>query len=298
MAELFGLGLALSVLLAAVGVRLARSPGVEARVGLLAVAEVDSGERRPGPLRREWERLGRALAPLPAATLSAERAERLDHSIEAAGRPAGMRTRQEFLQSKGAAIGVSGFVAVLLLIQGQLVGVPLALALGWIAVDITLSRRARLRQGAIARDLPDFLDVLAISVGSGVGFRPALARVAEATGGPVGEEITRTLREMDLGASRREAFEALRTRNDAESLSQFVTSMLQAEELGVPLADALVDQAQDMRRSSYQEARRRAQRAAPRVSLIVATIMVPAAVLVIGVALFLGADVDVKGFLG
>ena len=94
----------------------------------------------------------------------------------------------------------------------------------------------------------------------------ALQRVAEALGGPVGEEMLTALRQMELGATRREAFLALRARNDSESLSTFVGAQLQAEELGVPLSEALNDIAQDMRRAAAQDARRRAARAAPRIA--------------------------------
>ena len=89
------------------------------------------------------------------------------------------------------------------------------------------------------------------------------------------------LRQMELGQDRREAFLALRERNKSDSLKSFVAAQLQAEELGVPLAEALNDIATDMRRVAHQNARRRAQRAAPRVSLIVTTLIVPGAMILI-----------------
>ena len=71
------------------------------------------------------------------------------------------------------------------------------------------AREGRLRQERIERDLPDFLDILAVTVRAGLGYRPALLRVAEALGGPVGEEVLTALRQMDLGANRRDAFLAM-----------------------------------------------------------------------------------------
>jgi tight adherence protein C len=187
---------------------------------------------------------------------------------------------------------------LLMLTTGNvLFGLGLAL-FGWLWLDIWLARAARARQGRIDRDLPDFLDVLAVSVGAGIGFRPALERVAEGVGGPVAEEVLTSLRQMQLGSTRREAFESLRERNDSEFVSQFVTAMLQAEELGVPLGEALRDLAKDMRRGSYQRARQRAQRAAPRVSLIVTTLLVPGAMLLILVTLVLSSDADIGGLFG
>ena len=106
---------------------------------------------------------------------------------------------------------------------------------------LLLNRAGRLRQEAIERTLPDFLDILAVSVRAGLGYRYALRRVAESLGGPVGEEMLIVLRQIDLGADRRDAFLALRERNESDALKSFVAAQLQAEELGVPLSEALND---------------------------------------------------------
>ena len=106
-----------------------------------------------------------------------------------------------------------------------------------------------------------------------------------------------SLRQMDLGASRRDAFLAMSARNESRSLKSMIAAQLQAEELGVPLSEALNDIAEDMRRAAYQDARRRAARAAPRVSLIVTTLIVPGAMILILVALFLGSGLRESGLL-
>src|SRR3712207_9534532 len=105
------------------------------------------------------------------------------------------------------------------------------------------------------------------------------------------------MRQMDVGASSREAFLALRDRNDSDSLSTFVGAQLNAEELGTPIADALADLAAEIRRAARQDARRRAQRAAPRVSLIVTTVIVPASILLILATLYF-STVAGSGLLG
>ncbi len=167
---------------------------------------------------------------------------------------------------------LGGPFALLALLGSSPLLAILAGGLGWFAPDVWVSRSGRLRQERIERDLPDFLDILAVTVRAGLGYRLSLARVAESLGGPVGEEMLIALRQMELGASRRAAFEALRERNASEQLSSFVAAQLQAEELGVPLSEALNDIAGDMRRAAHQAARRRAARAAPRVSLVVTSL--------------------------
>ena len=94
------------------------------------------------------------------------------------------------------------------------------------------------------------------------------------------------LRQIDLGQDRRDAFLALRERNESDSLKSFVAAQLQAEELGVPLSEALNDIASDMRRMADQNARRQAQRASPRVSLLVTTLIVPGSMILIVLSMY------------
>jgi tight adherence protein C len=217
-------------------------------------------------------RLGPRLAP----SLRASRRATLEHRLDYAGRP-GNLTVTGFMGLKAALALLLGSNLIFLLLLG---------AIGWFGPDFWLSRAGRLRQEAIERTLPDFLDILAVSVRAGLGYRYALRRVSEALEGPVSEEMLTVLRQIDLGQERRDAFLALRERNKSESLKSFVAAQLQAEELGVPLAEALNDIATDMRRLAHQNARRHAQRAGPRVSLIVTTLIVPGSMILILLSVF------------
>ena len=201
-------------------------------------------------------------------------------------------TVQRFVGLKAAlALVFGGACAILALAGASIVFACGAIAVAWFAPDILLARAGRLRQERIERDLPDFLDILAVTVRAGLGYRAALRRVAEALGGPIGEEALTALRQMELGASRRTAFLALRDRNDSEALSSFVAAQLQAEELGVPLSEALNDIATDVRRAAHQAARRRAQRATPRVSLIVTTLVLPGTMIIILAAMLVASGI-------
>jgi tight adherence protein C len=236
-------------------------------------------ERR-SVLARLVNHLAGRLGPRLAPSLRSTRRTALERRIDHAGRPV---TVQRFVGIKAAlaillGLGVGG---LLLLLGASPIFLLLLAAIGWWGPDVWLGRAARLRQEAIERSLPDFLDILAVSVRAGLGYRLALRRVSEALEGPVSDEMLTVLRQMELGQDRREAFLALRERNKSESLKSFVAAQLQAEELGVPLAEALNDIADDMRRLAYQSARRQAQRASPRVSLIVTTLIVPGAIILI-----------------
>jgi tight adherence protein C len=283
-----------SVALLAVPMLLDRGPvdRLAARTGAPDV------EPRRWLMRRWIERLAGRLGPRLAPGIRLSRREAIGRRLDLAGRPGGMSV-QRFVGLKGAlALVAGGFFGFLAVIGGSWLIFFVAVGTGWFAPDILLSRAGRLRQERIERDLPDFLDILAVTVRAGLGYRSALQRVAESLGGPAGEEILTALRQMDLGATRRDAFLALRERNESESLSTFIGAQLQAEELGVPLSEALNDIALDMRRAAAQNARRRAARAAPRISLIVTTLIVPGSIILILASMLLGTNVLDSGVLG
>ena len=246
-----------------------------------------------GPL----ERLAARLVPRLRRAIGTPRIARLQHRIDEAGRPDGM-TVDSFLRRMGMWILLIAPALVVFLLQGNVIGVLLALIVPVLVPFGALAAAQRRRQEVIDRDLPDFLDVLAVTVSAGVAFRPALTRVSERFTGAMADEVMLTLGQLSNGASVRHSFESLRDRNSSQALAQFVTAFLQSEELGAPLADTLNQIALDMRRDNAQRLRRRAARAAPRVTLITSLLLVPAAlVLVIG-SIVVGSKVDFGALLG
>jgi tight adherence protein C len=284
------------LLVAGWGWRLVRDRGPEAR---LQTASSERPERvgRTSLVARLYDFLGDRFAPRVLGYLSENRRASIRRKLDAAGKPGGM-TLQGYAGRKAGYTIIMGGAGALFALRGNLLPGVLFIAFGWFYTDIWLSGVARARQARIQRDLPDFLDILAVTVSAGVAFRSALERVAEALEGPLGEEIMTALRQMELGMSRRQALVGIKDRNSSESLNQFITALLQAEELGVPLADALGNLAEDMRRSFYQAARRRAAKASPRVSLIVSTVIVPGAIILIVASVIAGTDLDFGNFLG
>lgn len=199
---------------------------------------------------------------------------------------------RQFMQQKCKLllIGVVPAVLISVLVQ-PLLGIGFLVALFFIA-DISLASKASERQEQIEDALPDFLDVLAVTVSAGLSFRAALERVIERVEGPLSDELRLTLRQMDVGQSRSEAFAALRSRTTSESLESFVTALLQSEELGSPLSDALDQIALDMRRVTAQRARQKASKANPKISAVVTLVMVPGTMVLIMVSMYFVAGID------
>lgn len=274
--------------LALYGVTLYRDRGLEWRFeGELGAHAAE----KQGPLASIEKRLGPIGAPL-VRTLQLEkpaRREKLRQRIDAAGRPGGL-TVERYAERKGAILAVAGGVTLFLLVSGSWLSAVAVAFLGGFAFDVWLGGTATRRQEAIDRDLPDLLDILAVCVSAGVAFRPALARVVEAGSGPLREEMETVLRQIALGSPRREAFEALRERNTSDSIRILVTAVQQAEELGVPITKALIDLGRDMRQSAFQQARRRAQQAEPRVAVVTTLVIAPGAVIIIMASLFASLD--------
>lgn len=292
-----GLAILAMIALAAKGVALIRDPGPAGRVA--AIDELEQAEPLPtsGPMTRLVRAANARFGPALAGIARPKRRERVRHLIETAGRPGGLNLERYAEQKVAFTLG-AGFLGIVFALLGIVLVLPAALIMGWTWPDLRLGSISRNRQARIERDLPDFLDILAVTVGAGVAFRPAVTRVCEALGGPVAEEMTMALRQIDFGTGSRQALEDVRSRNESEALEEFITAILQAEELGAPLAGTLVEQAQDMRRASHQRARRRAQRAAPKVSLVVTTMIVPASMLLVAVGVFLSSDVNLGGLFG
>jgi tight adherence protein C len=129
---------------------------------------------------------------------------------------------------------------------------------GALAMPSWLSRSMRARQDRVRMDLPEVLDLLAIAVEAGLGFEAALELVGRDIPGPLADELRRSLREMELGATRKEALHGLKRRTDVFEVNTFVLALTQADALGVPVGRVLRAQADEVRNRRRQWAREKA----------------------------------------
>lgn len=291
---LLALAFALSVAGICCGIALYRR---EARLPPDLALSLEVGATRTTVVGSAVDRLGMRHAPLVLRLMGEKRVARVRRRIDQAGNPAGLTVDR--YAARRAVYGALGLVAALVMVlRGQpLLAVLMVLfALFWTEVGIWAAIRQR--RDTIERTLPDFLDVLAVVVSAGLGFRQALDRVAEKYEGPWADELRITLRQMDMGVSRRVAFDELRKRNDSEQVAQFVTALQQGEELGSPIVDTLIQIANDMRRTDAQNARRRATRAVPKATMVITTFMVPATMILLVAGFFLGSGTNFGSLMG
>ncbi|MFI1098903.1 DUF5936 domain-containing protein [Streptomyces melanogenes] len=284
----------LSVLGAFEGVRMYRA---EAKLpGDLALA-LEVGATRTTRTGGAIDRLGIRWAPLVLRLMGPKRVSEKRRRIDMAGNPGGLTIDR--YAARRAVYGALGAVGAVVMVSGGnylLAVLMVAFAYYWVEVGIWAA--VRRRRDDIERTLPDFLDVLAVVVSAGLGFRQALERVAEKYEGPWADEVRIALRQMDMGVSRRQAFDDLRRRNDSEQVAMFVTALQQGEELGAPIVDTLIAIATDMRRTDAQNARRKAAKAVPKATLMVTTFMVPATMILMASAMLLGSEADLGSLTG
>ena len=207
--------------------------------------------------------IGAQLFDTVAGALPGNYRDRIHNNLVRAGL-AGVYRAEEIIAGQVLG-GVVGFLFGLLLASARLAPDNLALLVltffpiaGSLLPKIWVDRKLAERRESIVKDLPDTLDLLAISVEAGMGFEGALGVVCENFDSPLADEFSRTLREMELGLPRREALHNLKRRTEVPELSNFVLALTQADALGMPVGRVLKTQADEMRSKRRQWAREKA----------------------------------------
>jgi tight adherence protein C len=243
--------------------------GVDRSVALLQA--VSSG---PKELTKDFDEsfADRIMAPLQSKALLVARrlsgsdaAERIRHKLEVAGNPPGWTV--ERVQA-GKVIGAIAMFLVsftLTAVMGAhfpmrgvfIVGGTL---IGWFGPNFYLYQRVYERSLIMGRSLPDAIDLMTISVESGLAFDAAIQQVARNTTGPLADEFSRVLREMQIGQGRAQALRGLAERTNVDDVRSFVTAMVQADSFGIPIANVLRVQSSEMRIKRRQRAEEKAQK--------------------------------------
>jgi len=173
------------------------------------------------------------------------------------------------------------------------VGMPAA---GFVLPDALLEREARRRRRRLLGALPDALDLLAVATGSGRSPAAGFEEIARAGEGPLAAELRIAVAELACGRPLPEALRALRKRVPGSEVATLCASIERSRRLGSPLADQLRSQASALRRDQGRAVEERAARAAPKIQLVVALVLVPSVLLLIAAGLIANADVLLSGF--
>jgi tight adherence protein C len=159
--------------------------------------------------------------------------------------------------------------------------------LGWIVPRYVVSRRARLRFEQIEYDLPELIDLLVVSIESGLGLTGAMRVATERMQGPLGDEMKLLLHEQQMGLGSDEALRSLLERCDTDGIRSFVRAILQGDQLGVSIGQIMRNLALEMRKKRRQRAEERAQKAPVKVLFPLVFLIFPSIfVVILGPAIF------------
>ena len=187
----------------------------------------------------------------------------LDKLLAKAGRPVSMPL-ERLLIAKPALALIAAFFSMLIATKSPpgnvLLFAFLLPVLTYFVPDILIHGRGAERQKAIELELPNTLDQMLISVEAGLGFELAMARAGHNGKGALAEELVRTLQDMQVGRSRKDAYLAMAERTDVPDLRSFVRSVVQADTYGIALAGVLRTQAKQMRVKRRQRAEEKAMK--------------------------------------
>jgi tight adherence protein C len=250
---------------------------------LLALAQARPRRRAPRAVALA-ARLGRRLGvPRAPAGLAAR--------IDAAGAPAGAAAGDVMAVKCGTpALAVLALLPLAPALPGRLGPVALAAApaAGFLAPDLWLRRRARARGRAMAAETADVLDLLHVAIEAGLAPMRALAEVGRHRRGLLAGEIRRLAARVEMGVPRAEALDGFARRCPVEGARALVAALERTERHGAPLGPVLAALAADARARRAQRLRERAARAAPKIQLVVALLLVPAVMLLVAAALLAG----------
>lgn len=215
-------------------------------------------ERVLKPMLRQLYSLGRYFTP--SASIS-----KLQEKLIVAGMPGGM-TVTDFLGLRFLAAAVLGGVLFALMVsQGNTAKTFMytggAFLFGLYLPNLWLNSKAQARQKAIARALPDTLDMMSICVDAGLGFEAALQKVAFQSEGELAMEMRRVISEIRVGVSRADALRHLAERTQVHDVASFVAVLVQADRLGIAIRSVLSTQSVQMRVVRRQRAEEEAGKA-------------------------------------
>lgn len=228
----------------------------------------------------------------PASTTS-----KLQHRLDLAGNPKGW-TVERLFTLKGIVALAAGFVLAMLCVSmGVLFSVkalflvPLFSVAGFFIPNALLYSKGVRRQEQIQKELPDVLDLMSVSMRAGLSFDGAMSKVTAASDGALAAEFGRLLQELRLGRARTSVLRDMLKRTNVDDLHYVVQALIQASDLGIPVAEVLTSQGAEMRTRRKQRAEERAQKVTVKIifptlfcifPVIMIAVIVPALIRIVG----------------
>ena len=217
-------------------------------------SELPAKDRLLTPALDRFRRVGLVFSPSGSS-------DRLSRMLDVAGNPPDWPV-ERVLGAKGVSMIVLALIGVLIggfSLTGVIVAV-IAGALGLFLPDLLVYNAGLKRQDQLRTGLADALDMITVCMEAGQSFDGALLQVARSLEGPIAGEFARVLSEIQIGRSRGQAFQGMGERTTPPEVKTFVSAIVQADRLGLPIAHVLREQAREMRLVRRQRAEEKAQK--------------------------------------
>lgn len=235
----------------------------------------------------EWSR---GLIPLGERFLFFSADDELERTLLRAGRPFRLQVKEIhglkiLLAFFGLIIGILAMVPLFFLGPATLIIFPL---IGYFVPIWLLKQSAHRRQEAISREIPDFLDTVSITLSAGLGLDAALQRYVEKISSPWSQEVEMYLDEVRLGVPREQALQHLIQRTGNSDVENLANDLIQAMRLGVPFSKTFRLQAEGMRKIRGERAKTLAEKAKPKLALVISLVITPSILVLILGAMAVG----------
>lgn len=253
-----------------------KDPVVKSRVAAFRAPGAGDAQTRAGTIHRLLARVGRKFP----GTKGAQVQELLDSSGAVSLGVDAYRGAQLCAAGAGLALGLmAGVMAIVV--------APVGAWIGYRLPQILHRRRIARRREQAAMALPDSVDLLAVCTHAGLNLALSLKRVAARSRGVLGQELTRTLEEIELGVPRQVALQSLAKRNPDGDLEALVGVLENAERFGTEVSASLESFSQEVRSRRRRSAEEQARRAPIKILFPLVFLILPAFVLLSVVPLML-----------
>lgn len=262
-------------------------------VGLVVAAGRDLLRPAGGP---EANREGSPARAIPAAAINLGLPDRLRRAGREGVNPRPVLLAKAFAAGAGLMTGLS-LISLMPPRLGPVIVIGAGLS-GFFAPDLLLERAARRRHRRMINALPDALDLLSVSVATGRSLGASLSELSGSGRGPLAAELSRTGQDMAWGTGQKFALEGLRRRVSGKEVASLCANLERSRKLGSPLADQLRRQSAGLRQDQRRGIEEEAARAAPKIQLVIALVLVPSVLMLIVAGLAANSDAIFNAGLG
>ncbi|MFH1441991.1 MAG: type II secretion system F family protein [Candidatus Omnitrophota bacterium] len=195
----------------------------------------------------------------------------------------------EFFSLKLITITVLSIITFFAVKKVEPIILVVVLAIGYILPDLWLKKKISQRKNSIARLLPETVDLLGLCVEAGLDFATATKWLIEKTpqSNPMVEELAFVLEEIKWGKPRSQALKDMSRRLNIPEVSSFVQTLVQAERMGTPVAEAFAILSEDTRMQRFHRGERYAMQAPIKILIPLVFCILPVIAIIIGGPIFL-----------